>query len=286
MGLLRPETVIEWQRQLTRDLSVFSESSALDAQVLLAHVTGRSRAWVLAHPEEKFSPVQANELMEARQALIKGMPLPYVLGHWEFFGLDFLVTPDVLIPRPETELLVEQALKWLAKRSFPCKALDVGTGSGCIAISLAAHQSELKIVATDISPAAIHVARRNAHRHAVSRQIEFVISDLLGAMCGRFKLICANLPYIPSPSLRDLSVAKYEPNLALDGGQDGLNYIRRLLQQASTHLAEDSLLLAEIEAGQGEAALTLAKNLYPAAHISLMQDLSGRDRLLKIENGL
>lgn len=277
-------TVFDWQIKLAQELIAVSESPVLDAQVVLAHALGRSRSWVLAHPEAKFSPVQLDFLTETRQALLLGKPLPYILGHWEFFGLDFLVTPDVLIPRPETELLVEQALQWLSMSSDPCRALEVGTGSGCIAISLAVHQPGLKMIASDVSPVAITVARQNAGRHAVAQRIEFVLTDLLSAINGRFELLCANLPYIPTAILSGLPVAKYEPNLALDGGQDGFTFIRRFLQQATTHLAENGLLLAEIETNQGEAAKTLAKSLYPAAQVGLLQDLSGRDRLLRIEN--
>lgn len=284
MGM--PETVLDWQMQLSLELSAVSESPNLDAQVLLAHVLACKRTWILAHPQAKLTPIQMHQIIEARQALLQGRPLPYVLGHWEFYGLDFLVTPDVLIPRPETELLVEQALKWLNLHSGACKALELGTGSGCISISLAVHQPGLKIIAADISSAAIQVARQNAQRHAVAQHIDFVLSDLLSAFNGHFELLCANLPYIPTDTLHGLPVAKYEPNLALDGGQDGLHLIRRFLQQATAHLAKNGLLLAEIEANQGKDVIELAKSLYPDAQVGLLQDLPGRDRLLKIENRL
>ena len=276
--------VFDWQTQLAQDLAAVSESPALDAQVLLAHTLNSSRSWVLAHPEAVLSVAQADFLSEARQALLQGKPLPYILGQWEFYGLDFLVTPDVLIPRPETELLVEQGLQWLAEHPDTDRIVDIGTGSGCIAVSLAVHRPNIKIVAIDISPGAIEVARQNAHKHAVAPRIEFVLSDLLSALDGCFGLLCANLPYIPSGALQGLAVAQNEPNLALDGGQDGFDLIRRLLRQAPARLAKNSLLLAEIEAGQGKAAREAAQAVFPAAQISLLQDLSGRDRLLKIEN--
>jgi release factor glutamine methyltransferase len=281
-----PETVRDWQTQLIRDLTANSESPALDAQVLLAHVIGCSRSWVLAHPEASLSKPQITHLLEARKALMLGEPLPYVLGHWEFYGLDFLVTPDVLIPRPETELLVEQALKWLSQRRRGCQALEAGAGSGCISVSLAFHQPALTLIAVDISPPAIRVARYNADKYGVAHRINFVLSDLLSAIHGHFDLLCANLPYIPTHTLQGLSVVKHEPVQALDGGMDGLEIIRRFLQQAPDCLARDGLLLAEIEANQGQAVRKLAQRSFPQAQIGLLRDLSGNERLLRIENRL
>jgi release factor glutamine methyltransferase len=278
-----PDSILAWRMQLAQDLAAVSESPGLDAQVLIAHTLNSSRSWVLAHPEAVLSVAQVNFLSEARQALLQGKPLPYILGHWEFYGLDFLVTPDVLIPRPETELMVEQALQWLAQHPDASQVVDIGTGSGCIAVSLAARQPNIKIVAIDISPGAIEVARQNAHKHSVASRIEFILSDLLSAIEGCFELVCANLPYIPSAALQSLAVAQNEPLLALDGGLDGLDLIRRLFQQTPASLAKNSLLLAEIEAGQGNTARQVAQAVFPAAQISLLQDLSGRDRLLKIE---
>ncbi len=280
----KPGTLIDWQKQLVRELSAVTESPLLDAQVLLAHVLGCNRSWVLAHPEKVLTNDQEQDLLSARQALLQGQPLPYVLGRWEFFGLDFLVSPQVLIPRPETELLVEQALQWLKKHPEIDQVLEVGTGSGCIAISLAVHQPVIEITATDISPDALRIAHQNAQRHSVSQKIYFLLSDLLESITGRFGLLCANLPYIPAKTLENLSVAKNEPLLALNGGEGGLEIIRRFLQQAPFHITKESLLLVEIEAGQGQAVVKLAKEIFPTAQISLLQDLSGLDRLLRVEN--
>jgi release factor glutamine methyltransferase len=212
-----------------------------------------------------------------------GEPLPYVIGHWEFYGLDFQLNPAVLIPRPETELLIDQGRLWLQANPNRNWAADVGTGSGCIAVSLAAHHPELRLTATDVSAAALQTARKNATRHSVVQRIRFVQADLLAALQGPFDLICANLPYIPSAELKKLKIFGREPGLALDGGPDGLALIRRLLAQAAHKLAPGGLLLVEIEASQGIQALSLAHHFLPAADSVVLPDLAGRQRLLRVD---
>ncbi len=281
-----------------------SDTPNLDAQVLLAHMLGKPRAWVLAHPETTLTPKQERALEKALRQLESGVPLPYVLGKWEFFGLEFEVSPEVLIPRPETELLVERAVSWLRRRPAinrrardtksaeadlgMLRVIDVGTGSGCIAIALAANLPELRVVATDISPEAIDVAKCNAKKFCVSNRIEFLCCDLFPTaetfdfQLSTFNMIVANLPYIPTETLRELRVFGREPTLALDGGADGLDIIRRLLVESPRHLAPGGLILVEIEASQGLAALALAYDAFAEAEISLHQDLAGRDRLIEI----
>ena len=257
----------------------------LDAQVLLTHITGKPRAWVLAHPEAALDEGQRRALAAALTRLESGLPLPYVLGHWEFYGLDFSIDPAVLIPRPETELLVETALEWLQAHPRNHHAADVGTGSGCIAVTLAAHVPGLHIAAIDISPAALQIARANARKHHVADRIDFIQADLLDLRLppSSFSLIAANLPYIPTETLHDLEIFGREPTLALDGGPDGLNLIHRLMHAAPRYLAPGGLMLLEIEASQGSAALTLARKTFPSAKVSLHPDLAGRDRLIRVE---
>jgi release factor glutamine methyltransferase len=261
------------------------ETAWLDAQVLLGHVTGHTRAWLLSHPEAHLTPSQEKALSLAMRKLQAGMPLPYILGSWEFFGLDFAVTPDVLIPRPETELLIETALTHVRRQPQAAfRFLDVGTGSGIIPISLATHVPHAWLTATDISPAALNVARANAERNGVAQRIEFMEADLLpdDFTSTRFDLITANLPYIPTETLQGLDVFGKEPTLALDGGIDGLNLIRRLLERLSDAHLSDCLILLEIENRQRQAVQELARDAFPMAGIETKRDLAGNDRLVII----
>ena len=250
--------------------------------MLLGHVLGRTRTWVLTHPEAHLSSDQEHALRDALTRLEAGEPLAYILGHWEFYGLDFFITPDTLIPRPETELLVEQALSWSRTRTKRLRAADIGTGSGCIAISLALTASNIHILGCDISLAALQVAKANTNRHRVSGKVDFVQCDLLPPVKVQFDLICANLPYIPTETLHSLKVYQREPALALDGGEDGLVQIRRLLNEAETMLAPGGLLLLEIEASSGAAVHSLAREAFPKADVLVLPDLAGRDRLISV----
>jgi release factor glutamine methyltransferase len=269
-----------------------SDTPELDAQVLLAHLLRKPRSWLLAHPEAAAPRGLLAVLEAAVRRLEGGEPLPYVLGAWEFFGLSFVVTPDVLIPRPETELLVERALDWLRAHPKKRRVLDVGTGSGCIAVALAVHLPDLHVLATDISAGAIEVARSNAARLGVGGRVEFVQCDLLPCVDREprstvhglppYDLIVANLPYIPTRTLHKLPIYRREPTLALDGGKDGLDIVRRLLAAAPEVLARGGMMLLEIEASQGAKALSLAFDAFSEAEIHLHQDLAGRDRLMKI----
>ncbi len=264
-----------------------------ELQLLLAHVLNQSREWVLAHPEAELTPEQHERFENLVAQAGRGVPLPYLLGHWEFFGLDFIVTPAVLIPRPETELLVERALTLVKEQSSisnhaaaqASTILDVGTGSGIIAVTLAAKLPNAQVVAIDLSPSALAVAKQNADQHGVADRIQFIKSDLLSAFVlhpSSFSLICANLPYIPSADLATLDVAKHEPTLALDGGADGLSLIRRLLIDAPQVLALGGSLLLEIEYRQGEAVTALAREAFPTAIITVHKDLAGLNRVVEI----
>jgi release factor glutamine methyltransferase len=267
---------------MTRRLLGVSETAALDAQLVLAQVTGRSRSWVLAHPEVDLAAHQAAALEEAMRRLEAGEPLPYVLGEWEFYGLKFLVGPEVLIPRPETEVMIELALKWLKDHPERRFAVDVGTGSGCIAITLAVHTPGLKLLAGDLSLGSLQIARQNAFRNGVRAQVGFVCADLLPPAAQKFDLICANLPYIPSQILAELKVARWEPHLALDGGPDGLALIRRMLGLARRTVSRGGLVLLEIEASQGQMAVAAAVGEFPGCTVQSVRDLAGLDRVLQI----
>lgn len=271
-------------------LTAISDTPALDASVLLAHIVGRPRTWVIAHPELILTPKLQDQLNDALEQLGKGMPLPYVLGLWEFFGLEFEVTPDVLIPRPETELLVEKAIAWLQQSKVRRTVADVGTGSGIIAISIAMNIANAKILATDISHNALQVAKRNASKFNVVDRITFLECDILPQHPEslpteeHLDLLCANLPYIPTATLQKLPVYAHEPTLALDGGADGLDLFRKLMRCAPEWMAPNSLILLEIESSLGIKALNLACDIFSNVEIHLHKDLTGRDRLLEIRH--
>jgi release factor glutamine methyltransferase len=197
---------------ITTQLGLISDTPALDASVLLAHIIHKPRTWVMAHPELTLSAEQQKQLKVLLARLENSEPFPYVLGHWEFFSLDFDLTPDVLIPRPETELLVEKAIAWLQESPVRRRVAEVGTGSGVIAVSIAIHVPRVRILATDISHSALEVARRNARKFNVEERIEFTKCDLLPLQSPSVNretsidLICANLPYIPTETLRTLRI--------------------------------------------------------------------------------
>jgi release factor glutamine methyltransferase len=275
-------TIQEILDQIRHGLSRQSDSPALDAQVLVAHCLEKPRAWVLAHPAAVLNNQQYDAIIQASGRLYQGEPLPYVLGHWEFFGIDFQLTPDVLIPRPETELLVERGLDWLRLHPTSRQAIDIGTGSGCIAIALAMNIPDLHILLTDISPQALNLARVNAENYGLSDRLEFQQADLLDGIEGAYAMIYANLPYIPTQVLKNLTVYDKEPRLALDGGIDGVELISKLLNQARSRLSPGGVILLEIESTQGDEVKKLAQAFYPAAKVHLLKDLSGQDRCIEI----
>ncbi len=270
------------------ELAPVTDTPRLEAEVLLAEVLGVSRTALLAHPEQRVSALQRARYGSLVRQRAAAYPLPYLIGRAEFFGLSFEVTPAVLIPRPETETLVNLALA-----RHPDRVLDVGTGSGCIALTLAVHLPVAQVYATDISLAALEVARRNARRHAVGPRVRFVAGDLLTMWARapalpesqRFDLVIANLPYVAAGEWGGLprSVREYEPRLALAGGADGLAIVRRLLLQAPGVLRGGGALLVEIGAVQGAAALDLARVALPAASARLHRDLAGHERVLEVQ---
>ena len=272
-----------WLEAARQALAAIADQPSLEAQALLGGKLGRSRAWIFAHSDTILTPAQLSGLDQWINRRLNHEPLPYILGHWEFYGLNFFVTSDVLIPRPETEQLVDLAREWIKNHPGPRRMVDVGTGSGCIAASLAYWSPELTVVACDRSLAALRIAAANFKSHGLARRIYPVASDLLGAFQSPFDLICANLPYIPSETLEDLEVARYEPRLALDGGRDGLRLIEPLLDQARHRLAPGGRILLEIEYGQDHSAVDAASRYFPQARIELKKDLSGLPRNVMID---
>jgi release factor glutamine methyltransferase len=253
----------------------------VEAEILLMHVTGSSRASLLTHPERPLLAAEARQYEELVGERVLGYPLPYLTGRTEFYGLEIEVTPDVMIPRPETEILVDLALE-----QRPLTIVDVCTGSGCIAIALASQLPETSCLGIDISPPALAVARRNAERHGLERSVQFIVGDLLDRRPGPVDLIVSNPPYVSADEWASLppSILYHEPYQALNGGADGLEVIRRLLSQSEGLLRPGGGLLLEIGASQGEAVMEIAKTCFPDSRTSvrIRPDLAGRDRVLEV----
>lgn len=261
------------------------ESPRLDAELLLAHVLNMNRAALFAWPERRLTLKELTRYRDLVARRAAREPLAYILGYREFFGLDFEVGPDVLIPRPETELLVEQALRLARVRPSPVRIADVGAGSGAIAVALAVHLPEAIVFALDRSPAALAVTARNAGRHGVSERIHLRLGDLLEPLSETLDLIVANLPYVTTAEWETLppEIRDHEPRSALDGGPDGLSFIRRLLETAAPHLRPDGAILVEIGAGQGQSVLDLAARHFPQARVELVRDYAGLDRVVIVD---
>ena len=272
-----------------------------EAGSLLAHVLGRDRSFILSHAEDALTDEQTERFREFVERRAHGEPLQYITGQQEFFGLEFEVSPDVLIPRPETELLVETALKLIPEDATAPFICDVGTGSGCVAIALLhelgkthdggdAAGPKAHAFAIDISPAALQVAKRNAARHSVTEQIEFVVSDCFAGLDpenpvhSHFDLIVSNPPYIEDGELAGLQreVRDFEPKLALTAGADGLDVIRRLLLEAGKFLKPGGYFLFEIGFQQSVAVEQLIdpKNW---TLLRIYEDLQGIPRIVALQ---
>lgn len=276
-----------------------SESPRLDAELLLARSIGVDRTGIVAHPEAAVGPDGAETYEAAIRRRETGEPVAYIRGFKEFLGLAFVADRRALIPRPETELLVEIAEAAVVRRlagaprppdSPPLRVADVGTGSGTIAVALAVALrtrkmlDEVRIVATDLDPDALQLARENAVGHGVADRLEFVVADLLPADGEPFDVLAANLPYIPSEAVDRLPIAaSFEPRGALDGGPDGLGLIRALLDRLPQALRPDGTAVLEIGSDQaGRIAEAVAERM-PGWTCEVLSDLAGLPRVARIE---
>jgi release factor glutamine methyltransferase len=275
------ETVqIALQRGVARLAAAGVETPRLDAELLLAYSLGARRLDLYAYPERLLLPEERSrwEALVARRA--RREPLPYIIEEIEFFGLSFRVGPGVLIPRPETELLVEAVLEYAAGCPAHPAILDVGTGSGCIALALASRLPQARIVALDPSPAALALARENGERLGLVGRVQWIAGAW--PRSERYDVIAANPPYIPSGELQNLApeLKEHEPQIALDGGPDGLDLIRPLLAEAPERLTPGGLLAMEMAAGQGETVLALARAVAEWERLQIRPDLAGIPRVL------
>jgi release factor glutamine methyltransferase len=274
------EALIHGRRQLS-----FSPSPALDARLLLQHVLGSDHSYLIIHEQQSLTPDQEAHFRELLHRAAGQEPIPYLIGQAPFYGLDFAVSPAVLIPRPETELLLETAVQWATQAGRPNPHIvDVGTGSGCLVILLARQLPEAKVEATDISAAALEIARANAQRYQLETRIHFHQGHLLEPVIGRPDLVVANLPYIADDewTVVDDAVKWYEPGVALRGGPDGLDLIRQLLAQAAGKVNTGGAIMLEIGWHQGRAACRLAQSYFPLAQVELLPDFAGRDRVVRV----
>jgi len=272
----------DWVRGASARLAPQSDSAGLEVQVVAAWALDKTRTWVSAHPEYRLTPVELMKLNGLFFRLLNGEPLAYIRGFQEFYRLKIKVSPAVLIPRPETELLVDCALAWLRLHPGRRQAADAGTGSGCIAAALAANNPDICLAATDFYRPALQVAVENFYHLGFIHRIFPVQCSLLNALRGPFDLICANLPYIPRNKISSLKVVQNEPVSALDGGIDGLDWIRELLAGARRCTAPGAAIFLEIEAGQGDSALECARKFLPEGEVSIYRDLAGLPRVVQI----
>lgn len=275
-------TVLKALQTLTQALKEGGiESPRLEAEVLLCHALGLSKAELYTYPQRELKPEELLVLREMTKRRIEREPLAYILGEKEFWSLRLKVTPDCLIPRPETELLVEEGLKLLPVLPKPWKFLDIGTGCGAIAIALAKEVPEAEVWATERSPYAIRVAEENVRLHGLQGRVRLCLEDLFPQERG-FSLIASNPPYVPTQQIFDLppEVKDYEPLEALDGGADGLQVIRRIIDRAPYYLKEGGWLMLEVGYGQADAV----KELFIGrgfSGVEVLKDYSGLKRVVK-----
>lgn len=265
------------------------DAPTFEAEVLLRYSLQISRAEFYLKLKDELPAAPAARFNGWLERRLQGEPTAYIIGQREFFGLDFYVDRRVLIPRPESELLVEAALEFI--RSHPVRSVaDIGTGSGAIAVSLAVNLSRLlaggaagiAIYAVDLSEGALAVARLNARRQAVEDRITFRQGDLLSPLSQPVDVLIANLPYVSAAEVKSMPSARFEPVLALDGGESGLDLLFRLAERIEGRLNQGGCVLLEIGMGQAKAVTARLETHLPGAHIEVLPDLAGIERVVKV----
>ncbi len=259
----------------------------IEAELLLMHCLSIERAELYARLGDQLPSAVGDDFRVLVERRLRHEPAAYILGRHEFYGIELYVDPRVLIPRPETELLVETALafvEWRFGKELSCSIADVGTGSGAIAVALALHLPQALIYATDVSAGAIDVARLNCGRHGVEGRVELLVGDLLEPLSRPVDLIVANLPYVRDADIPQLmpEIGDFEPVGALSGGADGLDEVRRLLARAQDHLLPQGAVMLEIGLGQAEEAVSVAKRHFQGSNVDLLKDFAGIERVLRI----
>lgn len=258
------------------------EEASLKVRLILADILHLTKEQLFLQDNKPLTQGEQQEFFEKIEQLKQGKPLQYILHHQEFMKLDFYVDENVLIPRADTENLVEEVLALCnTDSSKECHILDLCTGSGAIAISLAQYLPKSKIIASDISEQALMVAKRNVINNQVEHNIELVVSDIFSRIKGKFDFIVSNPPYIKKEVIPTLQKqVKYEPYVALEGGEDGLDYYRKIIEKADEYLTKEGYLCLEIGYDQKESVLNLVKESKKYSSMYAKQDLSGNDRIV------
>ena len=273
-------------RSRLRQAGLEFDAAGRDAEVLARAALGWDKATYLTHGRSAPPHGFCDRYVSMLQRRIRREPVSLILGHREFWGLDFEVTSDVLTPRPETELLVEEAVWYLSRQMGQTPhVVDVGTGSGCVAVAIAREVRRCRITATDVSPHALPVARRNIIRHRVADRVSLVCGPLIDGVVGQPDVIVANLPYVPQSELETLppEVREFEPWVALAGGHDGLNTIRRLIDVSNERLKEGGVLIIEFGIGQVDAIRHYVSRFHKLTVVRIRRDLQGIIRAAVIE---
>ena len=265
-------------------LKTTSETPRLDAQVLLAHVLNKAKAYLLAYPEQTLTAAQQTQYSALITRRADDEPVAYLVGEKGFWDMDLYVSAGVLVPRPETEHLIEAAFVWARQTNPALTIADIGTGSGAIAVTMAHHLPDATVYATDISPDALTIARQNSARYQTD--VRFYQGSLAQPLIDagvRVNLLLANLPYIPADDVPRLKVSRHEPTLALDGGADGLDLVRDLIRQVPQVCDDGALLLLEIGSGQAQAVIEYAEEHLSVQSTEIIYDYAGHDRIVKIQ---
>ncbi|MBI4127812.1 MAG: peptide chain release factor N(5)-glutamine methyltransferase [Parcubacteria group bacterium] len=280
-------TIYEALPHAAKLLSVSTSASHIEAEVLLGFALKRDRTWLVVHPTMPLAARTLTQFWNMVNRRARDEPLAYITGRKEFYGRPFYVNPSVMIPRPETEELVRSAIEYVHRRKTRrLTVIDLGTGSGVIAVTLAREEPSLRVIATDVSARALGMVRKNAALHGVAKRITFLKSDLLASVpIPKNSVIVANLPYLPESDRKTVApeIRNFEPARALFAGRDGLAVIRRLLSHIAKLSLKPQALFLEIDPRQRKRVVTLASRYLPHYTCSLLRDVSGRDRIVQCQ---
>ncbi len=276
------QTIDQALQSATKQLSPHSSSPRLDAEILLAHLLKVGRSHLLAHSTDTLESANQAAFSAFLWQRERGEPIAYIIGRKEFYGLDLIITPDVLVPRPETESAVDACLESLPDNDISLLA-DIGTGSGAILVAVCKNRPRLKAFGIEISPLALEVARQNCLAHNIDSQVTLLVGHLLEPLPEKVGVIVANLPYV-SLGEATIDVATWEPQIAVfGGGEDGTALIREFLVHAPDYLLPGGTIVMEVAYSQGKLVSDLASTAFPSARIEIRKDLAGYDRIIVIK---